>query len=60
MINIVGKVMLADIRRSCQDEYAPPRYEAQGDEISCAFTVVSGKWGRMTGHVNLNATGAGG
>jgi hypothetical protein len=57
MINIVGKVMLADIPRGCQDEYAAVPVETRRGEVSRISTWSYGERPAVTIRVNLNREG---
>ncbi len=59
MINIVGKVMLADIPRGCQDEYAAIFVKTPAGGVSPGFAGISGNQTAATIHVNLNRGAAG-
>jgi hypothetical protein len=54
MINIVGKFMLPDIPRGCQDEYAATRFKAQNEGKSLAFAEISRTDGRRHAASILN------
>jgi hypothetical protein len=57
MTNIVGKIMLTDMPRGCQDEYAAICRMAQTGAKSPVFTGIFGKERWLTLHVNLNRGG---
>jgi hypothetical protein len=59
MINIVGKIMLPDIPRDCQDEYAATHSKFRRGEKSVVFAVVSVEEEMLRKRVNVNACRAG-
>jgi hypothetical protein len=59
MINIVGKVMLTDSTRGCQDEYAATLPVSRTDTKNLVFAMVSGQGGTIKARVNLNVRAAG-
>jgi hypothetical protein len=58
MFVIVGKIMLTDIPRSCQDEYAATRGTTRKEMKRGVFAVIFRKGRALTVHVNLNTGGA--
>jgi hypothetical protein len=58
MINIVGKAMLANNARGCQDEYAKTLREVQSVGESLVVAAVDGKGRASAACVNVNVRGA--